>query len=184
MLINDIKWYLTGAVSNGGAQSDPNLSFGNYRSSTEVVLDPIDNNAFDDTSNAERITGDTEYRCICIKNTNATDSILNAKIWLEGDTGNPEDDISFAIEVPTGGDENGNAQTIIDETTSPVVGAGNVGNWSDVTTKLTGEGLTLGTHDANLDAGEIVFVWLRRIIAAGALCSLEENFSIRIEGEV
>jgi hypothetical protein len=31
-----LRWYLTGAASDGGAQSDPDLSLGNYRSSTEV----------------------------------------------------------------------------------------------------------------------------------------------------
>lgn len=33
----DIKEYLTGATSDGGVQTDPNLSFGNFRSSTVLV---------------------------------------------------------------------------------------------------------------------------------------------------
>lgn len=34
---DSLREYLTGAGSDGGAQSDPNLSLGNYRSSTEAV---------------------------------------------------------------------------------------------------------------------------------------------------
>jgi hypothetical protein len=37
MKLDDIKIYLSGAPSDGGAQTDPDLALGNYRSSTEMV---------------------------------------------------------------------------------------------------------------------------------------------------
>ena len=35
---DSLRWYLSGAASDGGSQSDPNASLGNYRSSTEVQM--------------------------------------------------------------------------------------------------------------------------------------------------
>lgn len=177
----EIKFYLTGAGSDGGAQTDPNAALGDYRSSTEIV-DATLENLLDHVSNAERVSGDTEYRCFCIKNTNGVDSITNAIIWIETDTGTAEDDISFAVEVPTGGDTNGNVQTIANESTPPTVGSGNVSAWSDATSKGSGVGVDQGSHDANLDANEIVFVWVRRVIAAGAAPG-SHTVVIRSEGD-
>jgi hypothetical protein len=182
VIASDIKHYLTGAGSDGGSQSDPNAALGNYRSSTEAV-DNTSENVFDNVTDAERVAGDTEYRCYCIKNTNGADSLLNAVIWISIDTGNGEDDISFAVEVPTGGDQNGNAQTIANESTAPSVGAGNVSAWSDATSKGSGVTVDQGSHDVNLDAGEIVFVWVRRVISAGATGVDDEAVTIKIEGD-
>ena len=179
---SDIKHYLTGASSDGGSQSDPNAALGNYRSSSELV-DAVSNNLFDDVSDAERVAGDVEYRCYCIKNTNGSDSLLDPAIFIEIDTGAGDDDISFAVEVPAGGDTNGNAQTIANEGVAPTVGAGNVSAWSDSTSKVTGVGVDQGSHDSNLDAGEIVYVWLRRTITAGASGANNASVTLRIEGD-
>jgi len=178
----DILLYLTGAPSDGGDQTDPDVSLGNYRSSSEIASGGA-NTLFDDVLSQESALGDIEYRCYCIKNINVVDDLLNPKIWIETDTGNNEDNISFAVEVPAGGDQDGNAQTITNESSSPVVGAGNVSAWSDSISKATGTGVDQGGHDANLDAGEIVFVWVRRTISAGASAVSTENLTIKIEGD-
>lgn len=181
VLDTEIKFYLTGAGSDGGVQTDPNAAFGNYRSATEIV-DAIAENLLDNVSNAERVAGDIEYRCFAIKNTNGVSSITNAIIWIETDTGTSQDDISFAVEVPTGGDTNGSAQSVANESTSPTVGAGNASAWSDATSKGSGLGVDQGSHDVNLDAGEIVFVWVRRNIVAGATPG-SHSVVIRLEGD-
>jgi len=87
------------------------------------------------------------------------------------------------VEVPTGGDTDGNAQTIANESTAPTVGSGNVSAWSDATSKGTGLGVDQGAHDANLDAGEIIFVWVRRNIAAGA-SPATHSVIIKLEGDL
>lgn len=175
---SDIKIYLTGASSDGGTQTDPSASLGNYRSSTEYTSGTL----FDDVSASEASAGDTEYRCVCVKNNHATDSLQNVKVWIQSDTGNSSDDVSFAIEVPTGDDSNGYAQTVADESTSPTVGSGNVSSWSDATAEASALGINQGSHDANLDAGEIFFIWIKRNISAGA-SSGTDSFTIRVKGE-
>jgi len=170
----DIKFYLTGASSDGGAQADPNLSFGNYRSSSEIV-DAVSNNLLDDASGFE-----VDYRCICIKNTHATDSLTNPVVWLSKYVSNLYS-IAFAVEVPNGGDTTGYVQTIASESTAPVVGSGNVSTWSSATTKGAGVPLDQGSHDVNLDAGEIIFVWISRIMDPLPFPSSGESIKIRIE---
>lgn len=180
--VDDIELYLTGAASDGGAQADPDASLGNFRSSTEFV-NAISENLFDHVSDGERTTGDVEYRIYCIKNANGSDSLLNPKIWIDTDVAGEGADISFAVEVPAGGDTDGNCQTLSDESDTPSVGGGNVSAWSDATSKVTGIGVDQGGHDVNLDAGEIVFVIIRRVMGADSEPVDDETFSIRIEGE-
>jgi hypothetical protein len=241
--LSDIKYYLTGAASDGAAQADPALSLGNYRSSslwalytqindgdgitagdTTITVDDassfaasgyvvIDKEAiqytgktgttltgctrgalsttatthadntpveqlstfFDDVAGSESSAGDTEYRCYCVKNTHATDTATTVKIYIGVDSGNGQDDISFAVEVPTGSLTTGNAQSVGNESTAPSVGSGNVSPWSDAVTYATGVGVNQGGHDANLDLSEIVFVWTRRTITAGAAAKANER---------
>jgi len=135
--------------------------------SSGSVVEVIGLKLFDNVSGDERNAGDTEYRCFCIKNEHASESAANFKIYIDADTGSAADDISFAVEVPTGGDTDGYAQQIANESTAPSVGSGNVSDWSDATSYAAGVGVDQGSHDANLDAGEIVFVWVRRKVASG-----------------
>ena len=178
----EILIYLTGAGSDGGAQASAAASLGSYRSSTEVGAG--DNNLFDDVTGSEASAGDTEYRCFCVKNTNGSDALDAVKVWISTDTGNGEDDISFAVEVPTGSDTAGYAQTIANESTAPTVNAGNVSDWSDATTKGTGVSIDINAHDTDMDAGEIIFVWLRRVISASAAQAAAESVTISVEGDV
>lgn len=182
VVADDIKIYLSGAGSDGGSQSNPDAALGGYRSSSEFA-DAVSNNLLDDVSADERVSGKVNYRCYCIKNTNSVDTLFSPVIWVETDTGNADDDISFAVEVPTGGDTNGSAQTILDEDTEPVVGAGNISSWSDATSKVTGVGVDQGIHDVNLSAGDIVFVWVRRTVLAGTSAVDNEAVTLRVEGD-
>lgn len=175
---NDLKIYLTGASSDGGLQSDPDLSLGNYRSSVELV-DAITENLF---NNLVVPGGGTFYRCLCIKNENNIDSLIAPVIWFDqSNTGLPYRNSLFAIEVPTGSDTVGKAQVIGDEITSPVVGGGNVSSWSVVTNKLNGVGLNQGVHGINLGPNEIVFIWLTLSWISLGPDVLGEYFRCRIE---
>lgn len=190
VLSSDIKFYLTGAGSDGGAQADPNLSLGGYRSSTEIVSAQI-NNLFDNISSQEANDGSTEYRCICVKNT-SLETLYNVVAWLYAE--NDPDSIqqfAYAIEVPQTADlTDGDAQTIVNETTAPVVNTTNhngtgsgISNWSTGVTKLTGLTPEQGAHDDDLDQSEIMFLWIRRVILAGAPARTGLSGTIRVEGD-
>ncbi|MCP4607752.1 MAG: hypothetical protein GY845_03405 [Planctomycetes bacterium] len=188
---SDIKLHLTGAASDGGTQTDPNSSFGNYKSSTAIINDS-DENLFDDVSGDEASTGDTEYRCYCIRNEHGSLDFTDAKIYLSDAVIGGTNSVEFAVEVPaTANLTDGNAQTIANESTPPAsinttnhngVGSG-ISAWSTATTKSTGIALSLGAHDADLGVNEVVFVWVKRIIAAGAAAASAVAMAITIEGE-
>lgn len=178
----ELKYYLTGAGADNGAQADPNASLGGFRSNEEITTS-TDNNLFDDVTGDEASAGSTEYRCICIKNTDGALDLTSAAIYLsESDVGG-SNVISFAVEVPTTSDTTGSCQTIANETTAPTVNSGNVSDWSTATSKATGVTLDINAHDADLGAGELVFVWIRRVIAASASAATGVDFAIKIEGD-
>lgn len=190
IVADDLKKYLTGATTDGGTQTDPNASLGNYRSST-LIVNNSDNNLFDDVQGVEAQTGDTEYRCICIRNEHSSLELQNARVYLADADIGEGNSISFAVEVPaTGSETDGNAQTIANDHTAPIVnttdhnGSGSgVSDWSIATDYANGVPVSQGSHDANLGVGEIVFVWIKRTIGAGASADSGVDFTIRIEGD-
>lgn len=179
---SDIKIFLTGAASDGAAQADAAASLGNYRSSTEITS-ASDNNLFDDTSGAEAAAGDTEYRCYCIKNEHASLELTTAAVFISTATGNAQNVISIAVESPTTSNTTGNAQTIVNGSTTPTVNSGNCSAWSTASTYATGVSVAQGAHDANIGVGEIMFVWVKRAVTAGAAAADAEQVSIRVQGD-
>lgn len=191
IVAGDLDKYLTGAGSDGGVQADPDASLGSYRSSTEIT-DSADNNLFDDVSGAESTAGDTEYRCICIKNNHGSLELQTAKVFLQEAVVGAGNSIEFAVETPeTANLTNGDAQSIVNESTVPTsinttdhngVGSG-VSAWSTASDYAGGVAVNLGAHDANLGVGEQIFVWIKRIIGVGAAAAAAVDFNIRIEGD-
>jgi hypothetical protein len=147
-----------------------------------------DNNLLDDTSGAEAAAGDTEYRCFAIKNAHGSLALQNAKIWMQTTSGNASDLISFAVEVPQGDDSTGSCQTIANEGVSPSTAATfwsglSATQWSTGTNSTQGVAVNHGGHDADIGAGEIMFVWVKRVVAAGASAAAAETAHIRVSGD-
>lgn len=189
----DLKKYLTGAASNGGAQSDPNASLGNYRSSTEPTS-AQDNNLFDDVSGPEALAGHTDYRCLCFRNEHGSLSLTDARIFFSADDANADTTYSIAIERPaTAGATTGNAQSVGNETTAPTVnttahnGAGSgISNWvasSTANSYANGVSVAQGSFTASLAPNELIFVWIRRVIGAAAGAASAVSFTIRLQGD-
>jgi hypothetical protein len=190
VLAGDIKFYLTGASSDGGVQIDPHSSLGNYRSSTEIISGEL-NNLFDNITSSEAAAGNTDYRCICVKNT-AAETLFNVVSWIFAEV-DPDgtQQFAFAIERPaTANATNGNAQTIPDEDTEPTLNTTNhngtgsgVTNWSTATVKASGLSPEVGAYSDDLEDGEIMFIWLRRVITAGAPARTGMSVTMRVEGD-
>jgi len=136
---------------------------------------------FDHVSGVEASSGDTEYRCFCVKNTSGTDAAYNVKIYLAVATGNEHDAIAFAVESPQTFLTTGAAQgPVATEGTAPTVNSGGVSDWSTAGSKATGISVSLGSHDADLEPGEIGYVWLRRAVAAGSSAANNERYAISV----
>lgn len=92
----DLKYYLTGAASDGATQTDPNASLGNFRSSSEIASG-LPNNLWDDVQVTEAQSGDTEYRAIIFKNLHATITLQDIGVWITEETAG-QDQIDIALE--------------------------------------------------------------------------------------
>ena len=171
----DLKFHYTGASSHEAAQTDPDASLGNYRASSEITTG-VDENVFDDVSGDEADSGDTEYRGIGFHNDHGSLPLTACVVWIQVDTGNGEDDISFKNEAPSVSDVTGAVQTIANESTEPTGGT-----WSDATSKATGQDCPLTNNEVGVD--EWFCIWLRRVISAAASAVNAETVTMRVEGD-
>ena len=148
--------------SGGATNSDPALSLGGIISANDVTV----NTLFDDVASAEASAGDTEYRCVYVKNSHATLTLLTAKVYIQANT--TGDRIAIAL----GGEgKNGTAEAVANENTAPV------GEVFSQPVDYAG-GLSLG----DLAPGETFPVWVRRTIPAAAGAATD-TFTLRVQGE-
>jgi len=154
----DIKYRLSG----GSGNSDPLLSLGGVKSSTEVS-----STLFDDISSGESATGEDEYRCIYIHNNHGSLTMESTKMWIQSNT--PSPDTTVAIGAGTS-DINGTEQTVGSEGTAP----------SGVTfssPSSEGTAISLG----NIPYGQHKAVWVRRTVSEGASAYNSDSFTLRVK---
>ncbi|MHA1286082.1 MAG: hypothetical protein ACTSPB_01640 [Candidatus Thorarchaeota archaeon] len=168
-LTGEFKYYLTGANSDGEVQSEPTLSLGGYRGS-EISEDTI-RSVFDHVASSESLSGDTEYRCIAIRNESLSTQ-SNVKVWIESNTSSSDTYIEIGIEAPSA-QPDGYCQSITSESISPI----GISFSSSCTSYATG--LSIG----DMDSGEIYFIWIKRVVKSGARPAYD-SFSIKVQSSL
>ena len=156
ILSTDIQYRLSGGASN----SDPNASLGGAISSTAAGT-----NIFDNVSSAEASAGDTEYRCLYIRNGHATLTMQSAKVWIQANT--PSADTAVAIAI-AGEGVNGTAETIANENTAP-------SGETFVTAVDEANAISIG----NIPPGQHIAIWVRRVVSASAAAYNNDGFTLR-----
>lgn len=157
----DIKIYLSG----GSANSDPNASLGGAISTTELV-DASLHNLFDVISSAEASSGDTEYRCIYVKNTHGSLTWQNVVTWISTQA-------TATVAIALGGAGiNGTAETIADESTAPT-------GESFSNPANQGAGLSIG----NMAAGDHFPIWVRRTVVSGQTALSSDTAVLSFSGD-
>lgn len=141
---------------------------GGQITTTEIPLDQL-HAVFDRVEKNGSLNGETEYRCIYVRNKNITDTLYNTILYLlEAPT---SVDSKFYFGIGTAGINN-TEQTIIDEKTPPV-GI----NFVDA----------LGIENAlpvgDLTPDSYIAIWLKREIAPNTLAKQEDFAILRTEGE-
>jgi hypothetical protein len=163
---SNLKWYLTGGAGN----SSPAASLGGAVSSTEVGSSI--NNLFDDVTGDEASAGDTEYRCIAFKNTDANaNGLLSAKLWI--DTQTTSADTSIAIGLDLAG-KTSTPDDVADESTAPDP----VVTFTTPTSKATGIALP-----SPMAQNDYIGVWIKRIVTNGAAATASDSCSLSVEGD-
>jgi len=109
------------------------------------------NTIFDDVSAAEAVTGDAEYRCIFIKNTAGSGSILAGRLWIGTDATGPD---TLAIGLDPAG-VGASATTIGTESIAPT-------GVTFTAPLVEASGLVIPA----IAFGSYLAVWIRRIVPA------------------
>lgn len=157
----DIKIYLSGGAGN----SDVNASLGGIISTTELVDNSL-HNLFDVVSSAEASAGDTEYRCIYVKNTHGTLTLQSAKTWIQ-----TQSTVPLAIAL-AGEGLNGTAETVADESTAPT---------GETFSSPTVEGSALSFGD--MAPGETYALWVRRTVPSSQAALSNDTAVLRVKGD-
>lgn len=157
IISSEIVYRLSGGAGNAAA----NASLGGAISANAMPV-----NLFDDVSSTESDAGDTEYRCIYVRNSNATLTLQSAVLWFSANT--VENRLSAGL---GSSGMNGLEQAVPNESTGPVGVA-----FSQPSSRETG--IALG----NIPAGQHRAVWLRRIVAPGTL-AVNDAATLRVSGE-
>ena len=149
-------------LSGGAANATGNASLGGVKSANAMsaTVDLL----FDQTSAAEALAGDIEYRCVYLHNANAADTMTNAVVFIGANT--PLTSTTLDIGVGSAA-VNGTEQTILDETVAPLSVT-----FSAPSTAATG--LALG----NIPFGQHKAIWLRRTVTAASGSSANDTWTI------
>lgn len=154
----DLQYYKSTATGSlGGAITET------------IVTTNLKHDLFDSVSGSEADTGDTEYRCIYVKNISSRSVLANSIVWINSTTPSPYSVVGIGLGTSA---INGTEQTIGTEDTVP----------SGVTFQDTvgiGNALTIG----DIAAGSHKAVWIRRVISVGAGGYPDDSFTIGFAGD-
>lgn len=166
------KRSVVAAAGNTTAQADPNASLGDQISTTQWTGGSL-NDLFDDVTGAENAASDVEYRCIFVHNSNASNVLENAVVYLQSEVAGGAN-IAIGVD-PTAasaiGAATAQAVTVADENTAP---AGVT--FSSPTT--AGAGVSLG----NIPAGSCRAFWIRRTATNSSALS-SDGVTIAVAGD-
>jgi hypothetical protein len=170
VLAADMKLRYTTASGAAGLTTagTRDTSLGKYASTTDVTAPP--NAFFDDVQSAEASAGDTEYRCIIVYNSHATDSALNVVVKLTGEVAGGGATTTALDNIATAAANGASAlsATVANENTAPT----GVGTF-DTSDK------TIGT----LAAGQGKAFWLKRTVGAATGPLVGDGFTITVGGD-
>jgi len=187
----DIVFYYTG-LATGPANNT--ISLGGTIS-LATITDALANNIYDDVTGDESGAGDTEYRGIYVKDTNATYTMINTKFWIAGylRAATGADTISIASSTFSLGANTMGICT--DESTAPNETAGSI-IWVVEGATPTTPSNTVGFTSAGLAttipasigattlaAGSYFGIWLRRIVPPGALAYTSRACTLKVQCE-
>lgn len=157
ILAASLKWYHPTTKAEGD-------SHGGAINTADEVTDDTANNVWDDVSDAERISGDTEYRKVFFRNENAG-AYNSVKIWIQTQTPATND----AVSVVLGGSKS-TASTPVALTGTLTFEAGTAvtGSGTAFLTEVAIGELIYNTQDAEGDAKAIASIESDTALTLGA----------------
>lgn len=145
------------------------VTFGSLPASTvqdSITVANATNRAFDNISATESLNGDTEYRCFYVKNTHASQTAYDVRLWIKSQ--------------PTGSDT---LAIALDPNGKGVSARGPLADESDSTNVLAGITFTQPNTYAgalvigNLGPGEYYAFWVKRVVPSNTTVAMINDFS-------
>jgi hypothetical protein len=127
------------------------------------------NAMFDRITSAEAGAGDVEYRCIYLRNSNATLTLYDAHVWISANT--TSDGTSAEIGLGASG-INGAESEIADEETAPA-------GVTFYSAANEGAALLIGDIPPN----QHIALWIKRTVNVGAVATASDSMSIVFKGD-
>lgn len=166
------KYAVTSGSAGNTLAGSASSSLGKYIS-TSTIPDATANAVFDDVSGAENAASTVDYRCVFVHNSNASNSLENAVVYLSAEVAGGT---AIAVGADTTaasaiGSASAQALQVANETTAP---AGV--SFSSPTT--SGTGVSLGT----IPSGQCKAFWVRRTASNSAALS-NDGVTLSVTGD-
>lgn len=166
-----LKYATTAGSAGNSGTGSASGSLGKYISTT-TIPDATLNAVFDDISGAENAASTVDYRCVFVHNSNASNPLENAVVYLSNIAGGADCAVGVDTTAPSAiGSASAQALQIANETTAP---AGVT--FSAPTT--AGTGLALGT----IPVGQCKAFWVRRTATNSAALS-GDGTTLSVQGD-
>lgn len=134
----------------------------------DEIASSVLHNVFDIVNKDESQTGDIEYRCIYVKNTNSSSTFRGVQAYLASQTASQTTSIAFGLgSAAVGGTE----QSITDESTAPI-GISFNESVGAINSELIGD----------IPAGSYKAIWLRRTVQANTTSASNDSATITFDG--
>lgn len=150
-------------------------SLGTYISTT-AWAGSVANDLFDDISGAENAASTVDYRCIFVHNSNASNTLQNAVVYLSAEVSGGAG-ISIAVDSTASSALGSSSAQALTATTETAPG-GSVTALSYSSPTTAGTGLSLG----NIAAGSVKAFWVKRTAANTAALSAD-GVTIAVTGD-
>ena len=134
-----------------------------------IIPDATLHNLFDVVGSAGSENGETNYRCIYLKNNHGSITLQDAAAYLSVNTPSVTTEMEIGFGTATIG---GVEQSIPDETTAPI---------GVVFTALIGDANSVAL--GSIPPGSHKAIWLKRVIDAGTVATPSEGATIIVTGD-
>jgi len=182
IVASDVLFKLSapGASAGNTVSGTPGNSWGNYISTTQVSLTPLDN-LFTDLTGAQNAASQVDYACVFIHNNTASgNSMLNTVAWLPLSLFVPGGaNIALAGDTFAASAIGTSSQQAVHITAATNAPAGVSGWVSPVTNAPVSPSYTNGIQLGTLAPGNCIAVWIRRSATNSAPLN-NDGFSLQV----
>lgn len=173
IIATDLKYFKSATSSSTGNTNGRTIdSLGGAITTTELISGTL-HDLFDSVSSSEAANGRVEYRCIYLKNDNATQTLYDAITWINTAAAGTNTTIEIAPDPAA--DDQTPAIILADEVDS-------TDQLTTITNWTTAPSAASSVSIGDVPSGRAKAIWIRRSITAGQ-AAITDSCSISFLGD-